>query len=270
MDNENLDVDMDQLMEMIDEMPEDSVLSAFTSHESDIEPESEPEQEAREPIRQESKDAKIAYDAMNENLRLQQENERLKAEKLEAERIAMHGVVRNFETQIEFENGDIKRLERELVRARDEGDSAASVDIESNIRNKYERIRDLKGKVDQYVPYLNQTQTTRTSEAPSGNEMASEWLKENASWLQDDRNKDKREFADNVFKEMTASGMNINNVNFWTKMEKRLTEYDLKKLKKNLNQGCLRIWLHTIQTTQINIITRKKILIRVIQSSYKK
>ena len=195
-----------------------------------MEPEPEDDQkEEREPTREESKDAKMAYEALNTNLRLQQENEKLRSEKAEAERLAMHGVLHNYETQIEMANSNVGKLNQELVRARDEGDTLASVEIEGRLRDNQDRIRDLKNKVEQYAPYVNQAQHQAKPEVQPGNQMAMEWLKENEGWLQDDRNKDKREYADNLFKEMTTSGGNMNNVTFWTKFEKRLGEFDHKK-----------------------------------------
>lgn len=229
------DLDMDQLMEMIEDMPEDDVVAAFAEIEPDTIEEHEPEIMAED--KQESKDAKLAYETLNANIRLQQENEKLRAEKAEAERLAMHGVLRNFETQIEMTNTDISKLNQELVRARDEGDTAASVDIEGRLRESQDRIRDLRSKHDQYAPYVNQAQTPVKPEVQPGNQMAFEWLKENETWLQDDRHKDKREYADNLFKEMTSSGANMNNVSFWTKFEKRLTEYDFKKSQPEKTQS---------------------------------
>lgn len=218
------EIDMDQLMEMIEEMPEEEVIQAFAAEEPE-----QAEQEEREEPQKESKDAKLAFETMNTNLRLQQENDKLRAEKSEVERLAMQGVIQNFETQINMANSDIGKLNQDLVRARDEGDTSASVEIESRLRESYDRVRDLKGKVEQYVPYLNQAQAQPKTEAQPGNQMAFEWLKENENWLQDDKFRDKREYADNLFKEMSTSGQNMNNVNFWTKFEKKLTEYDFKK-----------------------------------------
>lgn len=185
-----------------------------------------------EPVK-ESADAKLVYETLNSNLLLKQENDRLRAEKEEAERIALQGVLRSFETQIEANSSDISRLNQELAKARDDGDTAASIEIESRIRDNYEHIRDLKGKVEQYSPMLNQPRREQVAQAqapqPDGNRMAGEWLKENETWLTDPRHQEKRDYANNLFKEMQSNRMDMNSLTFWTRFEKQLAEYDNKQ-----------------------------------------
>ena len=238
------DIDLDQIMEMIDDNDNDGEATSIhqQSPEEKIEVEQREPRAVRDEPTQDSGDAKLVYETLNSNLALKQEVERLRGEKEEAERMALQSVLRSFETQIDSSQNDIGRLKQELVRARDEGDTAASVEIESRIREQHDQMRDLKSKVDQYSPILNQprrAQEQQQHQAPvqtDGNKMAAEWLRENETWLTDPRNTEKRDYANNLFKEMQTNRMDMNSLTFWTKFEKQLADYDHKKSSSNQQQ----------------------------------
>lgn len=230
MNDKNEDMELDQIMEMIEE--ENDSENETSSHQQS--PPEREEEEEQEPLRVErdSNDAKLAYEAMNTNVQLKAQLEQMRADKEEAERIALQGVLRSFETQIDSSENTISHLNQALASARDEGDTSRSIEIESKIRDNYERIRDLKGKVDQYSPILNQPRRAIEQQVPQateGNKMAAEWLRDNEQWLTDPKNADKRDYANNMFKEMQSSRMDMNSLGFWTKFEKSLSEYDHKK-----------------------------------------
>lgn len=234
------DIDLQQIMEMIDDKNVDEESSSSHQQSPEEIAENEPKRFVDEPAK-DNADAKLVYETLNSNLALKQEVDRLRVEKEEAERIALHGVLRSFETQIDSAYNDNGRLKQELIRARDDGDTAASVDIESRIRDNQDQIRDLKGKVDQYSPILNQSRRQPEAQIqqavqPDGNKMAGEWLRENETWLTDPKHTDKRDYANNLFKEMQSNKMDMNSLTFWTKFEKSLSDFDHKKSPSSQQQ----------------------------------
>jgi hypothetical protein len=233
------ELDLDEIMEMIDDNASDDSTAAHQSAPDYMESNEVTYEEEAPEKEKDSGDAKLVYETMNSNLQLKQELERARAEKEEAERIALQGVLRSFETTIDATNADISRLNQDLATARDEGDTGKSIEIETRIRDNYERVRDLKGKVEQYSPYLNQQRPAAQSSSPApqeGNKMAKEWLQENEGWLVDPKNTEKRDYANNLFKEMQNNRVDMNSLGFWTKFEKSLTEFDHKKSSEKQQQ----------------------------------
>jgi hypothetical protein len=233
------DLELDKILEMIEEENSDDNETSSHQHSptEDVEPEKESYRDNKD--NRESADAKLAYETMNSNVQLKQQLEQMRAAKEEAEQIALQGVLRSFDSQIESSESNINHLNQALASARDEGDTSKSIEIESKIRDNYERIRDLKGKVDQYSPILNQSRRQpepQVAQATEGNKMAAEWLRDNERWLTDPTNIDKRDFANNKFKEMQANNMDMSSLGFWTKFEKSLAEFDHKKSNDRNNR----------------------------------
>jgi len=221
------DIDLDDIMEMVGDTDSDE--ESTSEHQQSPDDSHVPEKDTQVPEK-DSGDSKLVYETLNSNLALKAEVERLQGAKAEAENIALQSVLRNFESQIDNSNQDISRLNQALAEARDEGETAKSIEIETRIRDNYERIRDLKNKVDTYSPMLNQPRQSQAPQRePEGNRMAAEWLKENETWLVDPKNQDKREYANNLFKDMQSNNADMNSLSFWTRFEKKLVEFDHTK-----------------------------------------
>lgn len=231
LDRENIhdDVDMDSIMEMVDDsLMEDIAADSPTEEVQEIEEVVEPVKVKKE---EDDNNARLYREALRQNQELQQALESTTIAKEQAESIALQSAIRGFETQINYANSDIERLKSELVKARDEGDTASSVEIENKIREDFEYIRDLKGKIDQYSPLLNAPKTTpprQNIQQDNSTNLAEEWIRENSSWLTDPKYADKKEYADKIFKDLQSSNHDISNLSFWTKFEKSLAEYDHK------------------------------------------
>lgn len=234
MSDEDKELNIDEIMEMMEEVPEiESTSEHQLSPPDEVQVEAADEEVAapRQEVDEEARRA--MYQLQRENQEIKARLEALAEEKDRAEIVAVQGALNNFQTNIDAAGNENERLKQVLIRAREDGDTAASVEAESRIRDNIERIRDYKSKIDQYAPLLNAPREQRAErqapESDRGDNLAAQWVKDNEAWLTDPQQEDKRNFANTAFKEMQEKNYDLNSLSFWTALEKKVAGFEASK-----------------------------------------